>query len=107
MVEGWTVSPRKSRRKSACFSSTTTSTPARASRKPSISPQGPPPTTQQRVETCSAIRGSSAIEKRQARRARRCARSGNRGSDSDHPLGDDVAGEQKTAESDDDDGGAD
>ena len=33
-VEGWMVSPRKSRRKSACFSSTTTSTPARASRKP-------------------------------------------------------------------------
>ena len=31
-VEGWMVSPRKSRRKSACFSSTTTSTPARASR---------------------------------------------------------------------------
>ncbi len=30
-VDGWTVSPRKSRRKSACFSSTTTSTPARAS----------------------------------------------------------------------------
>src|SRR5947209_18020919 len=48
------VSPRKSRRKSACFSSTTTSTPARASRKPSVSPHGPPPTMQQRVEICSA-----------------------------------------------------
>ena len=35
------VSPRKSRRKSACFSSTTTSTPARASRKPSIMPGRP------------------------------------------------------------------
>jgi hypothetical protein len=31
-VDGWMVSPRKSRRKSACFSSTMTSTPARASR---------------------------------------------------------------------------
>src|ERR1035438_6888802 len=28
-VDGWMVSPRKSRKKSACFSSTTTSTPAR------------------------------------------------------------------------------
>ena len=43
------MSPRKSRRKSACFSSTTTSTPARAKRKPSIIPAGPPPATQQRV----------------------------------------------------------
>src|SRR5204863_486402 len=50
-VEGWIVSPRKSRRKSACFSSTTTSTPARASSRPSIIPAGPPPTTQQTVET--------------------------------------------------------
>src|SRR5580658_141879 len=48
-VEGWIVSPRKSRRKSACFSSTTTSMPARASRKPSIIPAGPPPATQQLV----------------------------------------------------------
>src|SRR5215208_6472110 len=47
-VEGWTVSPRKSRRKSPCFSSTITSTPARAKRKPSIMPAGPPPTMQQR-----------------------------------------------------------
>ena len=43
------MSPRKSRKKSACFSSTTTSTPARANRKPSIIPAGPPPATQQRV----------------------------------------------------------
>src|SRR4029079_13077413 len=49
MVEGCTVSPRKSRRKSACFSSTTASTPARASRTPSITPAGPPPTMQQWV----------------------------------------------------------
>ena len=49
MVDGCTVSPRKSRRKSACFSSTTTSTPARASRKPSIMPAGPPPAMQQRA----------------------------------------------------------
>src|SRR5258708_34980047 len=48
-VEGWMVSPRKSRRKSACFSRTTTSTPARASKKPSIIPAGPPPTMQQSV----------------------------------------------------------
>ena len=41
-VEGWIVSPRKSRRKSACFSRTSTSTPARASRKPSIIPPGRP-----------------------------------------------------------------
>src|SRR5690606_14203857 len=45
MVEGWTVSPRKSRRKSACFSSTTTSIPARANNSPNTSPAGPPPTT--------------------------------------------------------------
>ena len=44
-VDGWTVSPRKSRRKSACFSSTWTSTPARASSRPSTIPAGPPPTT--------------------------------------------------------------
>src|SRR5271168_3917437 len=43
------VSPRKSRKKSPCFSSTTTSTPARASRKPSIIPAGPPPATQHLV----------------------------------------------------------
>src|SRR5215467_13178040 len=41
------VSPRKSRKKSACFSSTITSTPARASRKPAITPAGPPPTIAQ------------------------------------------------------------
>ena len=32
--------------KSACFSSTVTATPARASRKPSIMPAGPPPAMQ-------------------------------------------------------------
>src|ERR1700752_967918 len=47
MVEGWIVSPRKSRRKSACFSSTVTPMPARASRYPAIIPAGPPPTTMQ------------------------------------------------------------
>ena len=44
IVEGWTVSPRKSRKKSACFSRTRTLTPARAKRKPAIIPAGPPPT---------------------------------------------------------------
>src|SRR5882724_8635092 len=39
------VSPRKSRRKSACFSRTTTETPARARSNPSIMPAGPPPAT--------------------------------------------------------------
>src|ERR1700741_3907 len=52
-VEGWIVSPRKSRRKSACFSSTTTDTPARASRNPSIMPAGPPPAIAQRTESDS------------------------------------------------------
>src|SRR3990172_2676240 len=53
-VEGWMVSPRKSRRKSACFSRTRTSTPARASRSPSIIPAGPPPAMQHphRSSTC-------------------------------------------------------
>ena len=45
MVDGCTVSPRKSRKKSACFSKTVTRTPARARSKPSIIPAGPPPTT--------------------------------------------------------------
>ena len=45
-VEGWIVSPRKSRRKSACLSSTTVLTPARANRNPSIIPAGPPPAMQ-------------------------------------------------------------
>ena len=40
------MSPRKSRKKSACFSRTTTSTPARARRNPSIIPAGPPPAMQ-------------------------------------------------------------
>src|SRR6478752_3616057 len=47
------VSPRKSRRKSRCFSRTSTSTPARASRKPNIMPAGPPPAMQQVVLICS------------------------------------------------------
>src|SRR2546423_9496064 len=46
------VSPRKSRRKSSCFSSTIMGTPARASRKPSIIPAGPPPTMQHVVRMC-------------------------------------------------------
>ncbi|SKV71926.1 Uncharacterised protein [Mycobacteroides abscessus subsp. abscessus] len=44
-VDGCTVSPRKSRRKSPCFSNTTTSTPARARSRPANMPAGPPPTT--------------------------------------------------------------
>ena len=43
------VSPRKSRRKSACFSSTSTDTPARARSRPSIMPAGPPPAMQHRT----------------------------------------------------------
>src|SRR5215468_2667082 len=43
------VSPRKSRKKSLCFSSTVTRMPARASRNPSIMPAGPPPAMQQVV----------------------------------------------------------
>src|SRR4051794_30589070 len=61
-VEGWTVSPRKSRRKSACFSSTMTSTPARARRKPSIMPAGPPPTTQQRQASAKLWAIGRALE---------------------------------------------
>src|SRR5438105_434329 len=49
------VSPRKSRKKSPCFSRTWISTPARASRQPTIIPHGPPPTMQQRVEIGSAV----------------------------------------------------
>lgn len=48
-VVGCTVSPRKSRRKSPCFSSRVTSTPARASNSPRTIPAGPPPTTAQVV----------------------------------------------------------
>ena len=43
IVVGCTVSPRKSRRKSACFSSTVTSMPARANNSPGTIPAGPPP----------------------------------------------------------------
>src|SRR5947209_7411845 len=49
------VSPRKSRRKSPCFSSTIVSTPARASKKPSTTPAGPPPAIQQRAVNCSVL----------------------------------------------------
>src|SRR5580700_10247891 len=49
------VSPRKSRRKSLCFSRTATSTPARASRKPSTIPAGPPPAIQQRTSTLYSV----------------------------------------------------
>ena len=45
-VEGCRVSPRKSRRKSPCFSSTRTSTPERASSSPSTAPAGPQPAIQ-------------------------------------------------------------
>src|SRR5580692_10948223 len=55
------VSPRKSRRKSECFSSTTTSMPARASRKPQTIPAGPPPTMQQRAATDSEVGFSCCI----------------------------------------------
>src|SRR5437870_12800764 len=57
-VEGWIVSPRKSRKKSACFSSTSTSTPARASSSPSMIPAGPPPAMQHRTETLSTAIGA-------------------------------------------------
>ncbi len=40
------VSPRKSRKKSVCFSRTVTGMPARASSRPSIIPAGPPPMMQ-------------------------------------------------------------
>src|SRR5258708_5482826 len=60
------VSPRKSRRKSACFSSTTTSTPARASKNPSIMPAGPPPAIAQRTVKVSAVMG---LVPRQVRRS--------------------------------------
>src|SRR6266404_2309318 len=59
-VEGWMVSPRKSRRKSACFSRTKTVTPARARSSPSIMPAGPPPAMQQRTETSPVAMGSSS-----------------------------------------------
>src|SRR5262249_11282934 len=108
-VEGWMVSPRKSRRKSPCFSSTTTSTPARASRKPSMSPHGPPPTMQQRVESRSAAmaalrefddgNGPCVPDTRPT--------SGAQASNPHHPFGDHITGEQQGAEGDDHDRGAD
>src|SRR5262245_45108117 len=51
------MSPRKSCRKSACFSSTRTSMPARASRRASIIPAGPAPTIQQQVVTAAEAAG--------------------------------------------------
>src|SRR5438445_7594355 len=97
------VSPRKSRRKSACFSSTTTSTPARASKKPSMSPQGPPPTMQQRVESLSAaIAALSANSTKGMARALRTLADAC-GSNPDHPFGDHIACEQQGAEGDDHD----
>src|SRR5258706_8555376 len=55
------VSPRKSRRNSACFSSTTTSTPARASKNPSTIPAGPPPTKQQRTSIAKFLSERNSI----------------------------------------------
>src|SRR5438094_9174021 len=43
------LSPRKSRKKSACFSSTTTGAPARASKYPAMIPAGTPPTITHRA----------------------------------------------------------
>src|SRR6516162_3663302 len=57
-VDGWIVSPRKSRRKSACFSRTRTAIPARANNNASIIPAGPPPTMQHRTETSRTPIGS-------------------------------------------------
>src|SRR6516162_5107861 len=57
-VDGWIVSPRKSRRKSACFSRTRTAIPARASNNASIIPAGPPPAMQQRTEISRVSTGS-------------------------------------------------
>src|ERR1700692_92361 len=59
------VSPRKSRKKSACFSRTRTSTPARASRKPSTMPAGPPPAMQQVVGVVCEVEFSAMAEPRQ------------------------------------------
>src|SRR5213078_1420502 len=54
--------PRKSRRKSACFSRTTTSTPARANNSPSIIPAGPPPAMQHRTDIASsAMRAPDSV----------------------------------------------
>src|SRR5262245_2002459 len=46
-VDEWMVSPRKSRKKSACFSRTSTCKPVRANNSPSIMPAGPAPTIKQ------------------------------------------------------------
>ncbi len=64
------VSPRKSRRKSACFSRTTTCTPARASKRPSIIPAGPPPTMQHRAWRSDdpSLPGAGAFDLSMARR---------------------------------------
>src|ERR1700704_1854369 len=60
-VEGCTVSPRKSRKKSACFSSTSVSTPARPNRYPSIMPAGPPPTMQHLVWMMRRVARSAEV----------------------------------------------
>src|ERR1044072_1760968 len=49
------VSPRKSRKKSACFSKTITGTPASGEGHPAIIPAGPPPAITQRVCSFSAM----------------------------------------------------
>src|SRR5580698_2656761 len=56
------VSPRKSRKKSLCFSRTVTAMPRRARRKPSMMPAGPPPMMQQVVASGLAVVGIGADE---------------------------------------------
>src|SRR6516225_5880594 len=99
------VSPRKSRRKSPCFSSTTTSTQARASSNPNMSPHGPPPTMQQRVESCSA--GIAMRSTNSTAGMAQAFRTDGAPSNPDHAFGHNVAGEQERAEGDDHDRRAD
>src|SRR5436853_7860419 len=61
-VEAWIVSPRKSRRKSACFSSTVTVRPSRSRRTASIIPAGPPPTTQTSVRSMAFLSPAGALD---------------------------------------------
>src|SRR4029077_888602 len=58
-TDGWMVSPRNSRSKSLCASSSVTGTPFRASSRASTMPPGPPPTMQQAV--CSESMVCSVI----------------------------------------------
>src|SRR5437867_7081644 len=58
------VSPRKSRRKSACFSRTRTYTPAWARSMPSIIPAGPPPAMQ---HECRSLTPRLSLNDRLAR----------------------------------------